>query len=918
MQLFGAFLVAASLAVAMEGHATAQAPAGQAPAGQAAPATGTAQKLPASVCGQTVPAPAANPPAGSGPIFYGFLLCFEKQGGYPVIDANTYVYYIQAREKVSTQNRWTPYDEGIEQLLVGDFRRLWGTNFLDDLSIDVRDITYPNGVPGKLAVINMEERQRVKIVDYAGSKKVERSKIEETLKERGVHIRLDSFIDPGTIRRVAGIVRELYAEKGYQYAEVKPEIVEVEGGPKLVNLTFNIDEGPQVKIGDVEFIGNQAVGDGKLGKKMKENKARGMLSFITGGGTYREDKFGEDAEKVIEYYRDHGYIAARVGQPELKVLEDEKDGRTRWVQLRIPVTEGKRYKVGNFTFDGNSIVKSEALRTLFKLREGETYSEKQIKKGLEKAREIYGQVGYFEFTAYPDLQPRDMPPMTQPGQDGQEPQPTPGGPSAANSNGPPIVDVTMRVNEGKQYFINRITFIGNTTTRDNVIRRELRLVEAGVFNTEALKFSIKRLNQLGYFKALEGDAIQVDKTPGRDDRVDIQLKFEEQNRNQLTFGAGVSQFDGFFGQLSFQTANFLGRGETFTVSAQQGARAKNYQVAFTEPFLFDRPMTAGIDLFIREIRYEGQFTQASIGGNLVYGFQVGNFSRAFINYSYEQVKVKDLNTIYNDPLVLARNPFLYDSLLIGQGGKRTISKIGPSFVYNTVDQPIFPSSGKRLTVSLDLAGIGGNTNFVNPRVEGIWYIPLTRRTSLGFRAAGEYITPYASTIELPIFEKLFLGGEYSIRGFDIRSVGPRDPATQIVLGGNKSLLFNAEYLINIAGPVRLVLFADAGQVRNRGVNFSWYEPVITRTTDGVLFPGILDPSAVFNPIPFIPDTDVAVTGRTNAFKTSVGAEIRFFMPVLNVPFRLIFAMNPSRYGVLDNNLQPEQKFKFRFAVGTTF
>ena len=156
----------------------------------------------------------------------------------------------------------------------------------------------------------------------------------------------------------------------------------------------------------------------------------------------------------------------------------------------------------------------------------------------------------------------------------------------------------MRVDEGKQYFVNRITFTGNTTTRDNVIRRELRLVEAGVFNTEALKDSVKRLNQLGYFKPLEGEAIDVEKTPNADNKVDVQLKFEEQNRNQLTFGAGVSQFDGFFGQLSFQTSNFLGRGETFSVTAQQGNRAKNYQLAFTEPFLFDRPMTAGVDLFV--------------------------------------------------------------------------------------------------------------------------------------------------------------------------------------------------------------------------------------------------------------------------------------------------------------------------------
>ncbi len=495
--------------------------------------------------------------------------------------------------------------------------------------------------------------------------------------------------------------------------------------------------------------------------------------------------------------------------------------------------------------------------------------------------------------------------------------------SAAAKNGkeePPVVDVTMRVDEGKQYFINRITFVGNTTTRDNVIRRELRLLESGVFNTQALKDSVRRLNQLGYFKPLEGEAVDVQKTPSAENKVDIQLKFEEQNRNQLTFGAGVSQFDGFFGQLSFQTSNFLGRGETFTATAQQGNRAKNYQLAFTEPFLFDRPMTAGVDLFAREIRYEGQFTQASIGGNLVFGFQVMNYSRMFVNYSYEQVKVKELNPLYQNPLVLAGNPFLYDSLLIGQGGKRTISKIGPSFVYNTVDHPIFPTSGKRYTLSMDFAGIGGNTNFVNPRAEGIWYFPLgaKRRTSLGFRAQGEYISPYGSTIELPIFEKLFLGGEYSMRGFDLRTVGPRDEATGLVTGGNKSLLFNVEYLISIAGPVRLVLFYDVGQVRDRGESFGMKEDVTQTTVPGALIPNPNDIYSVFNPFitDFRPVTEVI--GDRSAFKSSTGAEIRFFMPVLNVPFRLIFAANPSRGGVLDNNLQPEKKWKFRFAVGSTF
>jgi outer membrane protein insertion porin family len=915
MRVFVLTLVAALAgAAAVPAQTVPATPPTQAPTEEAVP-------LPATICGLTVPEPTTLPEAGSPPVMYILMPCFEKQGGSSVVEPNTYLYYIELKGRLSrpSAKEWVRYDESLEQIILADFKRLWATNFLDDLAIDVRDVRFANGVIGKVVVYNMEERERVKIVDYEGLTKIDQTKIDEQLKEKGISIRLDSFIDPGLLRSVSGVVRELYAAEGYQFAEVKPEVKPVEGGPKLVHVTFHVTEGPKVRIRDVEFMGNTAVSDRKLTGKMKENKDGGFFGFVTGGGTYKEDKFEEDAQSVIDYYRDNGYIMARVGQPELKFLEDSDDGKTRWVQLRIPVTEGRPYKIGNFTFEGNKIVNSEALRPLFKLDAGDTYSQKKIQKGLEKAREVYGTGGYFEFTAFPDLSPRDRPANGEGDGNDTAGPPAPAGPSAVKP-GPPIVDVTMRVDEGKQYFVNRITFVGNTTTRDNVIRREMRLLEANVFNTEALKYSIKRLNQLGYFKNLEGDAISVEKTPNVDNKVDVQLKLEEQNRNQLTFGAGVSQFDGLFFQLAFQTSNFLGRGETFSVTAQQGNRARNYQVAFTEPFLFDRPITAGVDLYSREIRYIGQFTQESVGGNVVYGFQVADYSRMFVNYSYEQVKVKDLNPLYLQPTVLNGNPFLQDALLIGLGGQRTISKIGPSFVYNTVDSPIFPTAGSRYTLSMDIAGIGGNTNFLNPRAEAIRYIALNRRMSLGFRAQAEYIRPYGSTITLPIFERLFLGGEYSIRGFDIRSVGPRDPSSGLVIGGNKSLLFNAEYLINIAGPVRLVLFYDAGQVRNIGDNFAWKEEIRTAILPGALTPafGSLDPYAVNDPFvnTFVPE--FVTLGERSAFKTSLGAEVRFFMPVLNVPFRLIFAMNPSRGGVLDNDLQPSEKYKFRFAVGSTF
>ena len=907
-------------------------------------------------CGNQAAAPRALPPAGSAPFIWILEPCFPKQGNSSTIESETYMYWIKVRPSTPSQGIFVPFTDGTEQQMLADFKALWNTNFLEDLSIEVTDYTFDNGVVGKILTYNMEERERVKIVDYQGSKQIDRTKIDEKLSERGVELRLDSFLDEGVIRRVEGVLRSFMAEKGFTNAEVSHKITPVAGGPKLVNVTFNVSEGPKIKIRKVDFVGNTAFSDGRLQRRLKENKPKGIISFITGSGTYKEAEYEADIERVVEFYQNHGYARVRVGQPELKTLENTKDGKTRWIELRIPVTEGPRYKFGTIGFSGNTIFKTEGLQPLFTIQNGEWFSRKKLDDGRKKSQEVYGRFGYMEFTAFPDMSYSDDP-TTEDTLANQIPEALRAPPEPEPKVKPtPVADITMRIEEGPQYFVNRITFTGNTTTRDNVIRREMRLYEGGVFDTEALKFSVRRLNQLGYFKNLEGNDkdMKVDKTPNKPNNVDVTLKFEEQNRNQLTFGAGVSQYEGVFGQLAFQTSNFMGRGESLTVSMTAGDRSQNYQLGFTEPFLFDRNITGGFDIYKRSLQYIGYYTQKSTGGNLVFGFPVANFSRMFFNYSYETTKIGDLNEALIDQScllrptgcsiissvgdlgaltpaqldILRRNPFVYDSLLVGQGGSRSISKVTPSFVHNTVDNPIFPTTGRRLTAAIDLAVLGGNTHFLKPRIEGIMFFRHTARTSFGFRGQFEYIRPVSDsqcvivppatvcTPSLPIFERLFLGGEYSVRGFDIRSIGPTVPGSPIVLGGNKSLLVNAEYMFSIASQVRIVGFFDAGQVRNFGEPFAWKEDVI-RTTP--IYPRLLDPFASGGLIdPNAPTSLTEVTGQTYAFKTSTGVELRFFMPVLNVPFRLIYAFNPSRVGVLDNNLQPAKDKTFRFAVGTTF
>lgn len=806
-------------------------------------ALASAQPNPEAVCGMALPRPVALPPPSPEPVTLAMVMCFGDPTQAPIVDTQTYLYYIHFRASQPSTGVWVPYNEATESTLREDFRRLWATNFLDNLSIEALDYTFANGAPGKVIVYRMEERRRVRLVDYEGAARVSRSDIDERFKEKGIQLRLDSFLDQGIVRRAAGVIRDLYAEKGYQYSRVTPTVRDIPNNPKMARVVFTIEEGPRVAIRDVEFTGNRAFSDETLARLLKGNKPRGLLSLVTGGGAYSEAKFAGDEQLIVEHYRNNGYVEVQVGQPELRVLDDSADGRTRWVQLRAAITEGRQFRVGKFSIEGNTVIKAEALRPLFKVVEGEEYREDHVRKGFEKAREIYGAGGYFEFTGFPDLAPQDL-------------------------NGEPVVDVVLRLTEGKQYFIHRIEFAGNTTTRDNVIRRELNIVEGGVFNSEAMKYSVRRLNQLGFFKPLDDKALAVDRVAGTDDKVDVKITVEEQNRNQLTFGAGASQYEGFFGNLSFTTSNFLGKGESVTVSAQAGSRSRNYQLSFSEPFLLGRNMTGGGSLYSRKIDYNVasatvDYSEVRSGFNLTTGMALRRFVRGFVNYGYEVVDTAMTDSL-RESFDTAQTPFL-----AGDGQFRE-SSITPSLEYNTVDNPYAPRSGQRFSMSYQYAGgvLGGTSNFIKPEATAIVYVPVTRRTALGVRLNAGKIWNFGGT-ELPYYQRYFLGGENTIRGVDIRTVGPLNEKN-VALGGTAMALFNAEYYLDLLPQVRLLAFHDAGQAFGESQRFNLRQ-----------------------------------------LRTSSGVEARVTLPVINVPFRLIYFWNIYR-----DSFQPARGFKF--AVGTTF
>jgi outer membrane protein insertion porin family len=755
-----------------------------------------------------------------------------------------------------------------ERRVKDDFRRLFDTGFIDDLLVDVRD-----GQTGKVITFVLRERKRVQIVDYRGSKSVTTSAIEDKLKELEAGIRIDSFYDPSKARKVESIIRQMLAEKGRPFATVKHDAKSI--GPAGMQISFIIDEGSKAKVKRVEFTGNQVFSDRTLRDQMKKIKGGGepdLLSFFTsplrwGKTTYNEEKWSDpregDKAKLQDFYLNHGYVTASVGEPRITYVDGKsglfKKKPVKLMMIEIPVSEGEQYRVGEVSFKGMTVFKEEYIKPLFKLQPGEIYKESRFTKTYDKLRDAYGAQGYFQWTV------------------GTQRKPDPAR---------KVVDVTVNMEEDKRYYVGKILFTGNDSTRDKVIRREVYMNEGDVFNTEALKLSIRRINQLGYFKPMEGPP-EIRPSENGEDKLDVSFKVEEQNRNQFTFGGGVSGLEGTFINASFATSNFLGAGETLQLSVQSGRRTKNYQLAVTEPYLFDRPITAGFDLFHRKITYETYqnvvgYTQESRGVSLVFGLPAGRFSRVFTNYSYEVVNIQGLQGLLgaSDGVDPTTGQPVFDPFFFGEEGQRTESRFTPSFVHNTVDNPYSPRSGRKITSTVQLTGgpLGGDLNYIKPNLEAVVYIPHTRRTALGVRADVGYILPYGSTADLdpisgrnqlPLYQRYFLGGETQIRGVNIRSVGPVDQFNR-ALGGNKYMLFNAEYYIDIGGPLRFLFFYDAGQafLENQGFDFK-------------------------------------------ELRTSTGVELRFIMPVLNVPFRLIYAWNPQR-----DSFQPPSAFKF--AVGTTF
>jgi outer membrane protein insertion porin family len=730
---------------------------------------------------------------------------------------------------------YTDFKEGErfdEEQARKEYRRLWQSGLFRSLSMEVHEVE-----DGVELVIAVQEKPVLRSVTYKGAKRLSETRIKEGLKQNGVEFKEGGPLDRAAVRRAEAILTALLESRGYKYAEVTSEIDDV--GDAEVTLTFHMDQGARVKVKRIAFKGNKAFSSRRLKRQMKKFKEAGLYNSLRRRHIFSEAKFYENLQGVVDFYKDRGYVTMTLDEPVVDVRNLAPEGKKpkQRAFVTIVVKEGLRYRVGEISFKGNTVFSTGELRPLMKLKRGDLYRHKEVQKARKEVDTKYGEKGYI-FS-----------------QSGVIPK---------TNEKTQIVDLVFDIEEGKPYFLHRLEFRGNTSTHDRVLRREFMLSEGDLFNMRHFDRSMRKVSQLGFFKITEPPAI----TPVEDaeNQVNTLVVGEEDKRNMFEFGGGYSGLEGGFIQSSYSTRNFLGRGEVLEFMARLGGRTDSYSISFTEPWLFDRPYTGGISLFRVDQRFV-QFDQRSTGGSLVFGVPVTYFSRAFIRYSYQETTLK----IRTGSIV----PLLSDL------DKTRIVQVSPSFIYDSRNHFYAPSKGTRFMASLPVSHwrFGSDVSYYKFLTQYTHYFPAFRRTYFAANAEFGFVRPFANH-RIPTNERFFLGGASSIRGYEVRSVGPAFQG--LIYGGDTYLQANAEYVIPVGGTFQFALFADAGDAYT-------LRPIRT----------------VFNG-----NIETLRKKLDFSMPSSVGVEVRFFMPTFPFPVRLIWsrALNPEPW-------QRTRTFEFNIGAG---
>ncbi|MFN0140264.1 MAG: outer membrane protein assembly factor BamA [Pyrinomonadaceae bacterium] len=928
-----------------------------------------------------------------------------------------------------------------------------------------------DGIRGGVNVIfEVRELPIIRDLVFKGANALQESDILKEFREKRVGVSKESVYDPVKARSATRVLRELLAAKGYPNATV--EIQEDEVSATSIALTFNIEQGARSRIIQIEFEGNEKFKDGELRGALQWVKETGLISRVKGMDILDMRKLQADLERNVRSYMwSKGYFQARIGNPEVVGQGIKRTGLPilknfplplvtsvdDTLKIIVPITEGKVYRVGELKVEGNSIFSEQQILAGVGLKKGEVVDGKRLQESVyEDLKKAYGSQGFVQYTAEFDPVFKDNP--TNPNEG--------------------IVDITLTIEEGKQFTLRRLEFTGNTFTRDKVMRREFLLPEGDIYNQQYLEISIARLNQTQYFDPIDKDQDVEIRTDEEKGDVDLIVKVKEKGRQQISFNGGLSGIGGSFFGLEYSTNNLAGRGEILSFNVGVGNRQQSIQFSYQEPYFRDRPISVGFSIFASKAQFFGEgtfltqnqdllnqlfnplasvttdesnlFTQRTYGANIFATAPLSELffkKRQFTQFSRLGLTYQISATTLTDPEVnqsadpAARIPVIYRQPNI------ITSQITGSFVYDT-RQPsangIDTNSGKSLSVSLGIAGLGGDVRTYSPTVQYSQFIPIRKKKSknpevLAFRIIAATVGTWAITDKVrnanslafiggvPAFSRFFLGSENDIRGYESRAISPVAPFDTYItsrnvvvanngfgtadtntglstrdaneiktigeltgigganpalftrnfrfIGGDTQLLANVEYRLPIFGPATVALFGDVGSVfnlRSTGAqvinseflpddtflgfgrltalglintprlessfgSILYYRGRVMTKTDFINefcrgnrsgCPTTLSPQVqslfLRGEVQQNSQLNVGASqfGKLKDFKASVGAELRVQVPIVNVPFRLIYYYNPNaKIGFtqeLPGIFLPGKRNGFKFTVGRTF
>ena len=821
-----------------------------------------------------------------------------------------------------------------------DFNSLWNTGYFENLQIAREDS--PKGI---ILDIIVKEKPTIREINYKGLNSVSTSDVLDRFKKEHVTgFSVESPYDPTKLARAIDVIRALLAEHGHQFATVKPDIKTIP--PSSVTVNFIIKEGPTVKVGNITFTGNRAVSSRDLRASMKNLRPVGIPHSIIlenlFARTYDASKLEEDTERVRRALQDRGYFRAGVNDPTTHIRNEGglsfftfRPRTGKRIDIRVPIDEGERYRLGGVTFTGNTHVQNvKALRAQFPTKDGEWFNATAVGKGLDNLRKAYGGLGYINFTGVP----------------------TPRIDDAKH-----LVYLDIDIDEGKPFTVSRIEFQGNTITRDRVIRRELLLEEGAVYNSNLWEQSLLHLNQLDYFDPLKVEQDSEEHTDPDNGTVSLLLKVHEKGKNSIGLNGGVSGLSGTFLGLNYQTNNFLGLGETLSVQGNIGNLSRNVLFAFNEPYLHNKPISLGFQVFSRKSDFNsarnyasvtGQssaltaaqssltqnYNQSSTGLNFSVSYPLRrSFKRVGLTYSWDK---STITTFSQASANLFQTLAFRSGQIQGANALEGIytSSVSLSYIYNKVGPSVFrPRFGTDISAAFQLAGLFGNVRYFTPVVQYKHYIAMKGlrpnpegRNVLALRAQASYVQGFSGDVAPP-FNRFYSGGDNELRGFDIRAATPYafipvrqnitltnpdgtpvpiDPGNYtlgnipipipiyrpVSVGGDVKFTTNIEYRIPIGGPVMFSVFDDFD------ITSVVRQSQLRQSVEGAdqLNSPLYGCTSYFNgscqggqTIQFI-NLIKPISGTNIVPRMSLGGEISAMLPIVNAPFRLYYAYNALR------------------------